>query len=185
MKRELKLCWTCMRHHEHRWWCVATLCCWWSWLCATLKRPLPPLLYEWKREGIIPHWWMGFVIYSHRRNRLLFVVYPLHYLVRLGWWVQDRWARHTKQTSWIEEELRRRLGGGVYGEEKYLLRFDDLALMEMGLRGAERELQKFIDLMIPLRVGTLEASYAVGTARCALERLEKIMAENQSKQHDS
>ncbi len=165
-----------MKHHEHRWWWVATLCCWWSWLCATLKRPLPPLIHEWVREGIIPPWWMGFVTYSYRRKRLLFVIYPLHYLVMLWWWVQDKWARHTKHASWIEEELRRRLRGGLYGREKYRLCFDDLALMEMAISSARDELQKLIDCLIPLRViNTLPASCSVTLQKLTLKRLQTIM----------
>lgn len=30
-KRRIKICWSCLRHHEHRWY-------WTAWLCIALRR---------------------------------------------------------------------------------------------------------------------------------------------------
>jgi len=66
------------------------------------------LLFRWQENYIRPPRWMGFAYYAIERNQNLFVIYPLHFVVAGVWWVQDRWARHTFNPSWIDREVNAR-----------------------------------------------------------------------------
>ena len=68
-------------------------------------------LFKWQSRNFYAPRWMAFAYYSARRNECLFVAYPLNFLVALAWWIQDRWARHTGNPSWIEREVERRMNG--------------------------------------------------------------------------
>jgi hypothetical protein len=66
------------------------------------------LFFRWVHDCGRPPRWMAFAFYSVERNRCLFVMYPFHFVLAALWWVQDRWARHTDNPSWIECEVSRR-----------------------------------------------------------------------------
>lgn len=70
---------------------------------------MKPIFYEWLRTCITPRRHMGFAYYSARRNQVLWVIYPFHYVLAVLWWIQLRWAEHTGNPSWIERELEARL----------------------------------------------------------------------------
>lgn len=110
-RRKLRLGWSDLRGGEHRWRWKAEVWCWGQRLQAWLMRPLPPLVWEWRDEWTVPRWWMGLAFVSCPRCQGLFVVWPLHYVVMLAWWVQDWWARKTKRAecSWVEREVRARM----------------------------------------------------------------------------
>lgn len=53
----------------------------------------------------VPPWFMGRAYYNYRCNRLVYVLYPFHWLAALAWWIQHRWARHTDSPSWIDRQV--------------------------------------------------------------------------------
>lgn len=65
-------------------------------------------LYKWQSRDFYAPRWMAFAYYSARRNKCLFVAYPLNFIVALAWWAQDLWARHTGNPSWLEREVEAR-----------------------------------------------------------------------------
>lgn len=66
-------------------------------------------LFQWISPYIFPPRWMAFAFYSARRNQALFAIPPLNLLIVVAWWLQDKWARKAMASSWIEEEVERRL----------------------------------------------------------------------------
>jgi hypothetical protein len=73
--------------------------------------------YVWKSPYLPPPRWMGFVMFSARRNERLWAVFPLNVLLALAWWVQDRWARAALAPSWIEREVQDRMHVAMTGEQ--------------------------------------------------------------------
>jgi hypothetical protein len=67
------------------------------------------IFYHWTAQWHRPPRWMAFAYYSAVRNQCLFVIYPFHFIVAIAWWIQDRWARHTGNPSWIENEVEARV----------------------------------------------------------------------------
>lgn len=53
--------------------------------------------------------WMAFSHYKAEYDQCLYVIYPFNFLVAFTWWLQYRWAKHTKNPSWIEKEVRSRV----------------------------------------------------------------------------
>ena len=66
------------------------------------------VLYEWVSCHICPRRHMALAFYSASRNRMLFVAFPLNYIVALAWWAQDKWARKANAPSWIDNEVENR-----------------------------------------------------------------------------
>ncbi len=67
------------------------------------------ILWEWIKPWMEPRRWMAFAVYSAKRDKQLFVAFPLNYVVALAWWLNDRWATAATAESWIEREVGRRL----------------------------------------------------------------------------
>lgn len=58
-------------------------------------------------EGSIPPWWMG-LAYCRTPHWGVFWIVPLHEVVKLLWWLNDKWCRYRLRPSWIDREAMKR-----------------------------------------------------------------------------
>jgi len=56
-------------------------------------------------QGVLKPMWMGKAYHDVLRDRGVYIIYPFHYLVRLTWWLNLKWAEHTGKPSWIDKQV--------------------------------------------------------------------------------
>ena len=54
----------------------------------------------------VTRWWHGLAYYDARCHSLVMVIYPLHWVVNLVWFMNYVWCRHRHKESWIDKKLR-------------------------------------------------------------------------------
>lgn len=70
-------------------------------------------------EGFRTPGWMALAYFDHSRCEAVMVIWPLHYLVQFGYWVNYRWSMYRHKPSWIDREIERqyhrRLERSIHG----------------------------------------------------------------------
>lgn len=50
-------------------------------------------------------WWMANAYYDWYSDQEVNVIFPLHYLVMFGWWLNMKWCAYKGKPSWIDKQV--------------------------------------------------------------------------------
>lgn len=64
------------------------------------------LFYERVPEGrATRHFWCARAYSDWHNFTHVMIIWPLHYAVQCGWWLNSKWAKYRHQKSWIDQQI--------------------------------------------------------------------------------
>lgn len=63
------------------------------------------LIYQRLNKGCIRPGWMAVAYFDWMRCQEVCVLFPFHYLVMFGWWLNFKWCKYRSKPSWIDRQV--------------------------------------------------------------------------------